>query len=251
MNTLKILRFLAVVLATATPVAAQQGEMTPAERNAFRAEVRAYLLDNPEVLIEAMEILRAREEAAEAAADTQLLAALGDRVYNDGVSWVGGNPDGDVTIVEFLDYRCGYCRRAHNEVKALLEEDGNIRWVVKELPILGPDSDASSRMALATLKTLGDEAYSRLHDVLMTFEGPVNAQTMSLIARRADVDLVAIQAAMESEEVSHHIGSVRLLAQQLNVTGTPAFVIGGTMVRGFIPKDTMNQIIAEERANAG
>ncbi|MEM7439331.1 MAG: DsbA family protein [Pseudomonadota bacterium] len=242
---MKILKTAALIAALAAPATAQ--DMTAAEREAFRAEVRAYLLENPEVLIEAMDILRGREAEADARADTELLASLAETVYNDGVSWVGGNPDGDITIVEFLDYRCGYCRRAHSDVQALLAEDGNIRWVVKEFPILGEASDASAKFALATLKVLGDDAYGRLHDVLMTFEGPVTDATLPLIAKRAEIDLDAVLPEMESDAVADHIDSVRLLAQQLRVTGTPAFVIGGSMVRGYVPKDAMSQIVAEER----
>jgi len=224
--------------------------MTPDERGTFRAEVRAYLLENPEVLIEAMDILRIREAEAEVQADTRLLSQFGDAIYNDGVSWVGGNPDGDITIVEFLDYRCGYCRRAYGEIQAMLAEDGKIRRVVKEFPILGEDSDESAKLALATLQVLGDEAYGRMHDVLMTFEGPVTDQTLPLIARRADIDIDQVLPAMESDAVAEHIASIRLLAQRLNVTGTPAFVVGATMVRGYVPKDAMSRIVAEERERA-
>lgn len=221
--------------------------MTDEERAAFRDEVRAYLLENPEVILEAMDVLRAREEQAAEAADKRLLEKYGEQIFNDGISWVGGNPEGDVTIVEFLDYRCGYCRRAHPEVKALLEKDGNIRWVVKEFPILGPDSEMSSRMAIATLRKLGPEAYGRLHDVLMTFEGPVNDQTLPLIAKRAEIDLAAIRAEMDSEAVTDHIGRMHGLARALKINGTPSFVIGDTFVRGYVPEENMAAIVADVR----
>ena len=155
---------------------------------AFRDEVRAYLMDNPEVLLEAMQVLRDRESQAEAQADEQLLSRHSAEIFEDGVSYVGGNPDGDVTIVEFLDYRCGYCRKAHTEVAKLLAADGNIRWVVKEFPILGADSDAAAKMAVATLIHYGPDAYATLHDTLMTFKGPVNPATMPKIAQEAGID---------------------------------------------------------------
>ena len=241
-----------LALALSTPVLAfDPAAMSETERAAFRAEVRAYLLENPEVLIEAMDVLRARDAEAEAAQDAQVLAQVGDRLENDGISWVGGNPDGDITVVEFLDYRCGYCRRAHDEVKALLAEDGNIRWVVKEFPILGPDSEQSSRLAIATLQVLGDEAYGRLHDVLMTFEGPVNDQTLPIIAKRAEIDLAAVQDRMTAAEVSDHIAEVRTQAQMLGLSGTPSFTIGSTILRGYLPKDGMMEIVAGERDKRG
>ena len=148
---------LAALLALATPLTAQ--EMTNAEREAFRAEVRAYLLENPEVIMEAVGILEAREQQARINADLEMARANQDALFNDPTSFVGGNPDGDITIVEFMDYRCGFCKRAFPEVQALLENDGNIRYVIKELPILGEQSVLASRFAIATKQIAGDEAY--------------------------------------------------------------------------------------------
>lgn len=111
--------------------------LSEAERAEFGNQVREYLLENPEVIIEAIDILEQRNAAAEAAADKELVQTYADELFNDGYSWVGGNPDGDITLVEFMDYRCGYCRRAVPEVASLLAEDGNIRLVIKELPDSG------------------------------------------------------------------------------------------------------------------
>ena len=245
------MRFLAtaaLLTAMATPAAAVDlNALSPAERDAFRAEVRAFLIENPEVLLEAMEVLRGREAEAEAAKDRHLLSVYAEEIFNDGISWVGGNPDGDITIVEFLDYRCGYCRRAHDDVAKLLDSDGQIRWVVKELPILGPDSDTSSKLAVATLRQLGNEAYGRLHDVLMTFEGPVNEKTLPIVAKRAGIDLADVQDEMESDGVADHIARVRQLAGALEISGTPSFVIGNTFVRGYVPLQNMQAIIADLR----
>lgn len=247
-----VLKIAALVAAMAAPVAADDlTAMSDAERDAFRAEVRAYLMENPEVLLEAMQVLRDREAVAEAAADDALLARYASEIFDDGISWVGGNPDGDLTIVEFLDYRCGYCRRAHPEFAAMLADDGNIRWIVKELPILGPDSEASARMAIATLRELGDAAYDRVHEVLMTFEGPVNEKTMPLIAKRADIDLSQIVDKLASAEVDEHIARVRALADVMKVNGTPSFIIGGTVLRGYLPRANLEAIVADERDRAG
>ena len=95
-----------------------------------------------------------------------------DAIFDDGFSFVGGNPEGSVTIVEFLDYQCGFCRRAHPEVRELIAADGDIRWIVKEMPILGPGSELAARAAVATLIAEGPEAYAALHDRLMRLEGP-------------------------------------------------------------------------------
>ena len=170
---IRILTF-AAGLAAAVPAAAfDVGDMTDAERKAFREEIRAYLLDNPEVLMEAIAVLEDREEAERAEADADLVAAHADALFDDGVSWVGGNPDGDVTIVEFLDYRCSYCRRAHPEIAELLAQDSDIRLIVKEFPILGEDSLMASRFAIAVHRLGGDAAYEAVHDMLITQRGGV------------------------------------------------------------------------------
>lgn len=249
MNALKIAAFLAAF--TLPAGATDLDKLTDAERATFRAEVRAYLIENPEVILEAMQVLRDREAQTEAAQDDELLAQLSPEIFNDGVSFIGGNPDGDVTIVEFMDYRCGYCRRAHADLTVLLKTDGNIRWIIKEFPILGPDSDLASKMAIATLQHYGDEEYLRLHNVLMEFKGPVNDKTLQIIANSAEIELAPILALIDSDVVNEHIGRMHALGQKLNVTGTPAFVIDDTILRGYLPLADMQNIVAEIRANAG
>ncbi len=123
--------------------------MTDAERKAFRDEMRAYLLDHPEVLIEAMDVLQRREEDAALARDTQFITVNSALIFANTNDWVGGNPKGDITLVEFMDYRCGYCRKAYDEVDKLIKTDGNIRFVVKEFPILGEASMLSAQFAIA------------------------------------------------------------------------------------------------------
>ena len=105
--------------------------MTTEERALFRAEVRAYLMDNPQVIMDAVEVLQQREAQQQVQADINLVSDNAQDIFDDGYSWVGGNPEGDITLVEFLDYRCGDCKRAHGEVSKLLKSDGNIRLIVK------------------------------------------------------------------------------------------------------------------------
>lgn len=239
---------LALCAALASPVAALDLEtMTEAERAAFRAEVRAYLLENPEVLMEAIEVLEAREATTQASTDAALVTANYDALVRDGHSWVGGNPDGDVTIIEFLDYRCGFCKRAFPEVEELVASDGNIRVIVKEFPILGPQSVMASRFAIATKLTAGDDAYKTIHDDLMEMRGNVSGPALQRIADTAGLDGEAILAAMELPAVDEIISENRELAQAMQITGTPTFVIGGQMLRGFLPLEGMRAIVADER----
>lgn len=251
---MKSLKIAASIGALAIPVSGPAGasdldNLTAEERASFREEVRAYLLDNPEVLMEAMQVLRDRDAQAESQADDQLLSQNAEEIFNDGVSFVGGNPDGDITIVEFLDYRCGYCRKAHTDVAELLKADGNIRLIIKEFPILGEDSEASSKLATATLQHYGSDAYYRLHDVLMTFNGPVNPQTMPAIAQQAGFDFAPLAELIESDAVADHISRMHALGRTLQITGTPSFVIEDTMLRGYLPLADMQTIVAQVRAN--
>lgn len=175
---------LGLCAALAAPAAAFDiTAMSEAERSEFRAEIRAYLMDNPEVLMEAIGVLESRQAEAQAAADGDLVAAHAAAIFDDGFSWSGGNPEGDLVMVEFLDYRCGYCRKAHDEVAALIESDGNIKLIVKEFPILGDDSLMSSRFAIATRMVAGEDAYKQVHDALISLRGGVSEASLRRSAR--------------------------------------------------------------------
>ena len=221
--------------------------MTDAERSAFRAEIREYLIENPEVLLEAIQVLEDREAQAQAAGDLALVADNAQALFEDDHSWVGGNPDGDVVVVEFLDYRCGYCRRAHPEVEELVASDGNIKLIVKEFPILGDQSTLASRFAIATLQTAGDDAYKAVHDSLISLRSNATTETLGKLADTLGLDSGAILAAMDSAEVTEIINANRALARDLNISGTPTFVVGGQMLRGYMPLEGMRAVVADER----
>ena len=239
--------FLTAALLLASLLPGQAEEMTPAERLAFRAEVRAYLLEHPEVLTEAIAILEDRQAADAAALDVRRLAENQAAIFQDAASWVGGNPDGDVTIVEFMDYRCGYCRKAWSEVDELVSSDGNIRFVIKEFPILGEASDLSSRFAIATLQLAGPEAYKTAHDALITLRGEATKPVLERLAGDLGLDAPAIMARMAAPEVTSVIEANHALAQTLDISGTPTFVLQGTMLRGYVPLDDMRQIVRDAR----
>jgi protein-disulfide isomerase len=236
----------ALTLPWALPLTAQ--EMTDDERTAFRAEVRAYLLENPEVLMEAIGVLEQRQAAEQVNADAQMLQSNADEIFNDGVSWVGGNPDGDITLVEFMDYRCGYCRKAFEEVEELVRSDGNIRFVVKEYPILGEQSVLASRFAIAVLQVAGSDAYKQAHDALITLRGDATPEALARLATDLGLDAAAITARMDSAEVTEVIAANQLLAGKLAINGTPSFVINQTMLRGYVPLDGMRSIVADQRS---
>lgn len=239
---------LPALLAFALPAAALDlGTMSEEERAQFRAEVRAYLMDNPEVIMEAVQALENRQAEAQAQADLTLVSDHAEAIFNDGFSFVGGNPDGDITLVEFMDYRCGFCKRAYGEVEKLLASDGNIRFIVKEFPILGEQSLLASRFAIATRQLEGDEAYKSLHDALMEFNGDITLPALRRLSATYNLDADAIEARMDDDEVTEEIRKTRALAQQLQITGTPTFVMHDEMLRGFLPYDQMRAMVEEKR----
>jgi protein-disulfide isomerase len=238
---------LAITTYTAPASATDLMEMTDSERDVFRAEVRAYLMENPEVLLEAINVLEQRQATEEAVNDATLLQDNADEIFNDGVSYVGGNPDGDVTVVEFSDYRCPYCKRAHKEVAQLLAQDGNIKFIYKEFPILGPDSLTTAQFAVAVLLQDGPEKYREVNNALMEMRGDPSEAALSAIANDHGLDPVALLEAMKSSEVTQVIQANRALGQRLKISGTPTFIIKDQIVRGYLPLENMQAIVEEAR----
>ena len=223
--------------------------MTNGERSAFRAEIRSYLMENPEVLMEAIGVLEQREQAAKADGDENLAKSYAAELFNDGHSFIGGNPNGDITIVEFMDYRCGYCKKAFPEVEALIAGDGNIRYIVKEFPILGEASLLASQFAIAVKIVAGDETYEAVHNTLMEFRGEMSQNNLNRLANNLDLEVAAINVEMGGSEVAKIINDNRLLGKSLQITGTPTFVVQDQMLRGYVPYEQMVRIVATVRQN--
>nr|WP_103256197.1 DsbA family protein [Tabrizicola aquatica] len=241
-------RLAAAALAAGLMTLPAQAEMTPEERAAFREEVRAYLLENPEVLIEAMDILQSREDQAAANRDLQMLAENAQVIFESPDDWVGGNPEGDIVLVEFMDYRCGYCRKAYTEVEELVKSDGNIRFVVKEFPILGEASLLSSQFAIAVRQLHGDAAYKSAHDALIALRGEPTVDTLGRLATDLGFEAQPILDRMDAPEVMSVIQANHALADKMEISGTPTFVLKSMMLRGYVPLEAMREIVAEVRA---
>ena len=237
---------LALLLGTQA-TAVELDAMTDAERAAFRAEIRSYLLENPEVLMEAIGVLEQREQAAKANNDVAMAQNNAALLFDDGHSFVGGNPDGDITIVEFMDYRCGYCKKAHPDVASLITADGNIRYIIKEFPILGDASELASRFAIAVKIVGGEAAYKEAHDTLMEFRGEMTNESLGRLATSLGLSAADITVTMNSAEVNQIINDNRLLGQAMQITGTPTFVVQDQMLRGYVPQARMAQIVARVR----
>lgn len=221
--------------------------LTDGQRVQLRAEIRAYILENPEIILEAIQILEERRNQAEVNADQRLVAQHHEAIFNDGFSHIAGNPDGDVTLVEFSDYRCGFCKRAHPEIKALLDSDPNIRLIVKEFPILGPDSVTAGRMALAALK-VDPGKYAELNDKMMAYPGNLTEAVAYRIAKDVGYDVVALKELAGDEEIDRQLETNYALAQQLGLQGTPSFILGDEIIRGYLPLREMQAAVADARA---
>jgi protein-disulfide isomerase len=240
--------FAGAILFATSAAALDLNAMSDEERALFREEVRAYLMDNPEVILEAVNSLEERQAEAQAQEDVTLVADNSEAIFNDGFSFVGGNPEGDITLVEFMDYRCGFCKRAYGEVEKLLESDGNIRFIVKEFPILGEQSVMASRYVIAARQIAGPEAYKSLHDALMEFNGDITLASLNRLANTYGLDAQAIEARMADASITEELAATRALAQKLRITGTPTFVLGDGLLRGYLPYDQMQEIVDETRS---
>lgn len=233
-----------IALSLAGPVLAQElsvQEMTEADIKALALEA---ILENPQIVMEAVAILQARDTAEAEAQANAAVAGSRDILENDPNAPEGGNPDGSVTVVEFFDYNCGFCRRADPEVKALLAADTDVRIVYREWPILSEGSIFGARAALAARE---QGKYAEMHSALMTSRGQVNETTVLSIAEDLGLDIERLRADMEAETVEAHLATSRELAETLGFTGTPSFVIGETRVPGFVEADQLQQIVDEAR----
>ncbi len=236
-----------MVLATSFASAQNFADMTDAETEAFGAAVRAYLLENPEVIMEAVDILQQRQQQETANTDEQLVAQYADQLFNDGFSHVSGNPDGTITIVEFSDYKCGYCKRAYPEILQLIKGNPDIRFILKEYPILGAESVLASRAALSVLVNDGNDIYEKYHDALMRENGPLTELSLPMIAESVGADSAKMMETMNTPLITQMIQTNRTLGQHMQISGTPTFVIGAQMLRGYVPLAGMQQIVDETR----
>ena len=222
-------------------------KMSAAERALLQEEIRIYLLENPEIIMEAVEVLRKKEQQAAIQSDFELVKKHEKAIFEDGFSFIGGNLNGDITLVEFVDYRCGYCKKAHNEVEKLLSTDGNIRFVIKEFPILGEESLVLSKFALAVKLVHGDEIYKLVHDILIKMTSPPSEKAFDQIISNLNLEAQAVESAMESNEVNGMIAYTRTLAERLKISGTPTFVMNDELIRGYVPFDALINIVGNKR----
>ena len=218
--------------------------MTPGQTEAIEKIVHEYLLKNPEIIVEAFESYRERQRLAEIAAVRKTLAQRKNDLRHDPGSPVGGDPAGDVVVIEFFDYRCGVCKRVHPIVAELIRTDKKIRRVYKEWPILGPESVFAARAALASRR---QGKYLAFHKALMDAKRALTPATVFKIAETVGIDSGRLEKDMEDPKIAAILKRNHELAEELKLTGTPSFVIGDELLRGGRDLDGMRAIVDRQR----
>ncbi|QIE43936.1 DsbA family protein (plasmid) [Rhodobacteraceae bacterium SC52] len=201
--------------------------------------------ENPEIVLEAVQIIERAEQERLATAATSVLSENRDLLENDPNAPVLGNPEGDVTVVEFFDYNCPYCRRVKPHIKALLDEDPNVRLVYREWPILGDGSVFAARAALAARE---QGKYEEFHWALMGMQGRAEEASVIQVAQEIGLDIAQLRRDMQAPEIDAHIAASMEMSRQLGFNGTPSFVIGDALVPGVIEADQMIRLAQEARA---
>lgn len=236
------------VAASAEEPAAPKSSFSETETRAIEDIVRDYLLEHPEVLLESMQRLEEKERLAKIEAQRAAIAANLEALSRDPDSPVLGNPEGDVTLVEFFDYRCPYCRKVTADLMDAVDKDGDIRLVFKEFPILGPDSVVAARAALAAAQ---QDRYRDFHIALMTTPGQLDEANILALAGDLGLDVDRLRQDMASEGVERQIRANHRLGQALQINGTPAFIVGSEIVPGAVPMQQLLELIRRERAKTG
>ena len=216
------------------------------QKEAVEEVVREYLLKHPEIVIEAIRAFQAKEEQANKERAQANLKSRRDELVNDPSSPVGGNPDGDVTIVEFFDYRCGFCKQVLSTVMTLMKEDRNVRYVFKEFPILGPQSVVASRAAMAAWK-LDESKYLAFHAALMGSRGSLPESKIMTLAAESGYEVEVLRKGMADPEIGEILKRNIQLADSLNIGGTPTFVIGNRVIPGAVSAQALSDLVADTR----
>lgn len=235
-------------LATSTALALCLAATSVSAEDLSRAQMQELVMqtirDNPEIIMEALQTLQARKEQADAEQAMAMLNANRAVLERDPNAPVLGNPEGDVTVVEFFDYNCGYCRKTFEDVRSLMSDDTNVRVVMREWPILGEESVYAARASLASRN---QGKYTEFHNALMRNEGRANEASVMRIAVELGMDVEQLKRDMDAPEVAAHIQTSMQLTQALELNGTPAFIFGNQLVPGAIELDQMKELVSLAR----
>lgn len=217
-----------------------------ADKDEVRQIVRQYLLENPEILIEMQDVLEARVAVAEQERAKQAIASMSDDIYNGASDTIIGNPDADVTIVEFFDYNCGYCKRAMQDMQDVLATDSNVKFILKEFPILGPESVQATRVSIAVGR-IAPELSGEFHMALLSRNGRANEESAISVATDLGIDEDVLMKELEDENILADLEATSNLTSALNITGTPSYLIGDQSIGGAVGAGELLTIIDNMR----
>ncbi|MBV9347395.1 MAG: DsbA family protein [Pseudolabrys sp.] len=244
------LRLIAAVLAATLswPAVAPAQQITPAQRSEIEKIVRDYLVNNPEVMDEVMAELEKKRATLETAKHRAAVQQHRETIFNSNRQVVLGNPNGDVTMVEFFDYNCGYCKRAMDDMVGLLKSDPKLRVVLKEFPVLGPGSVEAAQVATAVrMQDKTGRKYLDFHQRLLGGRGQADKARALAAAKDAGLDVARIEKDLDSAEVKASINESFTLAEALGLNGTPSYVIGPDVVVGAVGRETLQEKINSAR----
>ena len=223
-------------------------DFNKSQRKEINKIIQSFIMKNPQVILDAVQQMQAHAEEDKKSLIKKKISRYREKLINDPNSPTSGNPKGDVTIVEFFDYRCGYCKRVLPTMLKAVKEDGNVRIVYKEFPILGADSVLASRASLAAWR-LTPEKYLAFHTALMANKGKFSELKVRSIASNLSIDGNLLIKGMKSDDIEFNLSENQALAQSLGISGTPAFIVGETLVPGAVDMDTLRGLINEARSN--
>ena len=215
-----------------------------AETNKSEVEqiIEEYIMNNPEKILQSVNDY---QTAGVAERQQQAMEANNRKIFENSMTPVIGNPNGDITVVEFFDYNCGYCKKVYGDVIKMTDTDKGVKVLLKEFPILGPTSETAARWALAAHK---QDKYIEFHSRLMQSKSRINEGLLEDVAQDLGLDVEKMRQDAQSEEVGEYIDQNRALAGQLGISGTPGFIFKDEVVPGAISFDEMTRIVAEKRA---
>ena len=240
--------FVLVILFFDTTSLTNAAEFTNAQRQEMGSIIKDYLLSHPEILQDVSKLLEEKQKQVEGNARKDSIVKNADKIFHNTSDFVAGNPKGDVTIVEFFDYNCPWCKKSFPGVMSLIETDKKVRLVLKEFPILGPDSEYASQAAIAAG---GQGKYLEMHKAMYQHQGHMTKEAVDEVAVSLGLDMAKLKKAMEETATMEVINKNRDLGQTLSISGTPAFVIGDILVPGYLPADELATAIQEVRQTGG
>ena len=228
--------------------AASAAEFSDGQRKEMESIIKDYLLANPELLREMSQILEQKEKLAESEQRKGAMVSNAKQIFRDKTDFVAGNPNGNVTMVEFFDYNCGWCKKGFPEVISLLNSDKDLRFVLKEFPIFGEDSEYAARAAIAAIR---QGKYWELHMAMFQHEGKITKDSVDEIAAGLGLNMDQLKKDMEDPAIAEILVRNRKLAESLAINGTPAFIIDDRLVPGYLPKTELAGAINDVRAKGG